>query len=116
LSYGSFPLWNRESKNRNRLEIIRDMLHATSVKTRKTKIMYQTNLSYPLVKKYLNGLLESGLIECDDKSCYLITPKGKDFLRIFAEYLNRCKTIKEEVRGTAEAKTLLESMCVIRQK
>lgn len=49
----SFDLGNKEKKYRHKLEIIRDMLSVALRKTRKTKIMYQTNLSYSLMEKYL---------------------------------------------------------------
>lgn len=44
--------------NRNSLDIVRDMLAVASTGARKTKIMYQANLSYVQVKKYLRDLLK----------------------------------------------------------
>jgi predicted transcriptional regulator len=100
-----------KSKNRRRLDIVRDMLSIASVKVRKTRIMYQANLNYAQVEKYLGGLLEGGLVECDGDSHYLITPKGKEFLQMYADYLERCGRIREEVKGTTKDKLLLESIC-----
>ena len=48
----------KKNKNRRRLEIVRDLLSAASEKTRKTRIMYQANLSFRQNEKYLNSLLE----------------------------------------------------------
>lgn len=38
---------------RSRYEIIADMLNVVSGRAKKTKIMYQANLSYKLLQKYL---------------------------------------------------------------
>jgi predicted transcriptional regulator len=101
----------QKSKNRNSLEIVRDMLSAASVKTKKTRIMYAAHLSYRLMEKYLNTLLDSGLIERIDDSSYLITLKGKDFLQMYDDYLEQCKRIGEELRGVHKDRMLLENMC-----
>jgi predicted transcriptional regulator len=82
-----------------------------SVRVRKTKIMYHANLNYNVLEKYLRGLLEGGLVECDGDSYYLITGKGKLFLQMYNDYLERCRRIMEEVDGTARDRLLLESMC-----
>lgn len=100
-----------KGKNRRRLDIVRDMLSILSVKVRKTRIMYQANLSYLQVEKYLNGLLESGLVEYDGHSCYFITGKGKEFLQMHANYVERCKRIVEDVEGAYKDRLLLESLC-----
>jgi predicted transcriptional regulator len=93
------------------LEIVRDMLFIASVRVRKTRIMYQANLSYRHMEKYLKSLLDSGLIECDDFSCYLVTSKGKEFLQMYDEYLERTRRIGEEVSGARKDALLLENMC-----
>jgi len=87
------------------------MLSAASVKTKKTRIMYQANLSYRQMEKYLNSLLESGLVECEDDSFYLITGKGKEFLQMYEDYLERCRRIGEEIKGARKDGLLLENMC-----
>jgi predicted transcriptional regulator len=99
------------NKNRCRLDIVRDVLSIALVKVRKTRIMYQANLSYVQLEKYLKVLLDGGLVECDGDSHYLITPKGKEFLQMYADYLERCRRIREEVKGTAKDKLLLENVC-----
>jgi len=104
-------LREKKSKNRRRLEIVRDMLSAASVKTKKTRIMYQANLSYRQMEKYLNSLLESGLVECEDDSFYLITGKGKEFLQMYEDYLERCRRIGEEIKVARKDSLLLENMC-----
>ena len=104
-------LGKKKNKNRGRLEIIRDMLCATSKKTKKTRIMYQATLSYRLLEKYLMSLLESGLVERVDDSFYLITWRGKEFLQNYDDYLERCRKLGEEIRAAHKDKLLLENMC-----
>jgi len=87
------------------------MLLIASVKVRKTRMMYQANLSYRQSEKYLKHLLDSGLMECHDDSCYLITKRGKDFLQMYADYLERNRRIDEEIRGAHKDRLLLENMC-----
>jgi predicted transcriptional regulator len=100
-----------QNKNRGSLDIVRDILSIASVKVRKTKIMYQANMSYVQLEKYLKVLLDGGLVECDGDSCYLITQKGREFLQTYANYVERCKRIRKEVDGTARDRQLLEGMC-----
>jgi predicted transcriptional regulator len=100
-----------QNKNRGSLDIVRDILSIASVKVRKTKIMYQANMSYVQLEKYLKVLLDGGLVECDGDSCYLITQKGREFLQTYANYVERCRRIRKEADGTARDKQLLEDMC-----
>ena len=99
------------NKNRRRLDIVREMLSIASVRVRKTRIMYQANLNYNTLEKYLTGLLESDLVECDGDSCYLTTSKGELFLQMYDDYLERCRHIREEIDETARERLLLESIC-----
>ncbi|UCH70542.1 MAG: hypothetical protein JSV29_00735 [Candidatus Bathyarchaeota archaeon] len=101
----------KTNKNRNSLEIVRDMLSAASEKAKKTRIMYRANLSYRLMEKYLNTILESGLVECDDDSCYMVTWRGKEFLQMYEDYLERCRRIGKDIKGAREDRLQLENIC-----
>jgi predicted transcriptional regulator len=103
----------RRSKNKNRrsLDIAKDILSVASAKVRKTRIMYQANLSYRQLEKYLEDLLGSGVMEFDGDSCYMVTEKGKAFLRMYDAHLERCKQLNEEADDTAKDVLRLESMC-----
>jgi len=102
---------HKVKKYRYSLEIVKDMLLTALVRVRKTRIMYQANLSYRLMEKYLNSLLDSGLLECDEGSFYLITGKGKDFLQMYDDYLERCKKINDDANGVLKHRLKLENMC-----
>ena len=51
------------SRYRDRLQIIADILVIASRRARKTQIMYQANLSYRLLCRYLGEVLEAGLVK-----------------------------------------------------
>ena len=73
--------------------------------------MYQANLSYRLIEKYLTILLEQELLKRDTGSCYLITQKGKKFLQMYHEYIERCKKISEDMDKAHKKRQALENMC-----
>ena len=102
---------NNGKRYRYSLDIVRDMLLVATVRVKKTRIMYQANLSYRHMEKYLKDLLESGLVECDGSSCYLVTSRGKEFLQMYDEYLERQRRINEEISGASKDRLLLENMC-----
>ncbi|MGA2683278.1 MAG: winged helix-turn-helix domain-containing protein [Candidatus Bathyarchaeia archaeon] len=107
----SVPFENGKRKNRGKLDIVREILIIASVKVRKTRIMYQANLSFVQVERYLHSLLEVGLVESFDGAFYLITPKGKEFLQTHTEYLTRAQRLGEQVVETEKSRLLLEGMC-----
>jgi predicted transcriptional regulator len=98
-------------KHRSGLEIAVDVLSVVSKRTRKTRIMYQANLSFRLIEKYLAILLEQELLKCETGSCYLITHKGKKFLQMYTEYVERCKKIGEDMDEAHRKRQALEDMC-----
>ena len=111
-----FPFGNAKNKNRGKLDIVHEILSIVSVKVRKTRIMYQANLSFVQVERYLQSLLENGLVESFDDAFYLITPKGKEFLQIHSEYVTRIRRLGEEAAETEKSRLQLESMCMNNKK
>ena len=107
----SLGLNKTKKRNRSKIEIVRDMLSIVSVSVRKTRIMYQANLNYGQLEKYLRGLLEQGLVKRDDDSCYLITWKGKKFLQMCTDYTERCRRIGSDINEARKDRLLLENMC-----
>jgi len=75
---------------RDRLDIIADILSVVSLKPKKTQIMYQANLSFRVLQKYLTRMSDSSLIcfEAENR-CYVLTDKGKVFLETYQEYSKR---------------------------
>ena len=97
--------------NRHSVDIARDILLVASVRVRKTRIMYQANLSFVQVKKYIHDLLEKELLKHDGDSCYLITSKGQEFLDLYDTYIERCKQLKEKLNQHEKDRRMLEKMC-----
>jgi predicted transcriptional regulator len=70
-------------RRRSSIEIIADMLRLGEAG--KTEMMYSVNMSYFQLQKYLNFLLERGLIDKvklgNPSVTYRVTTKGLDLLR-----------------------------------
>lgn len=86
-------------KKRNTLSIVAAILEAATLETNKTRIMFQANLSFKLLSKYLGAALESGLIQVNGDK-YLLADRGKAFLKQY-------KNLKERQVG---AQKLLDSL------
>lgn len=65
--------------NRSSLEIIIDILKVCREETRKTSIIYKTNLNFLVTEKYLNILLNKKWVE-KTENAYRITSEGRTFL------------------------------------
>jgi len=87
------------------------VLSIASGKARKTQIMYQANLSYKLLCRYLDEVVEAGLVTSESEEYYVLTPKGKEFLNRHGEYLKRCKSLEQHLNYINNEKTALEKMC-----
>lgn len=70
---------------RSRLDIIACILSNAENGTRKTRLIYQCNLSVSQFNKYSMSLLDGALLETKVSGnkivTYHTTPKGKEFLR-----------------------------------
>jgi len=99
------------SKYRDRLQIIASILSIASGRAKKTQIMYQANLSYKLLCRYLNEVTQAGLVNFENKECYVLTEKGKEFLNRHEEYSKRCKSLEEHFNHVNDEKVALEKMC-----
>ncbi len=106
-----FVEFGKGRRNRCSLDIVQKMLVVASVRVRKTRIMYQANLSYLQVQKYLHILLEQGLLKLDGDSVYLITKKGWGFLELYDDYVRRRMRIKKQIDQSARDRVSLEKMC-----
>jgi len=93
---------------RTKLQIIADILEIVRGGAKKTHIMYRANLSYKLLCKYLDEVLECGLVRVDREDCYAVAPKGEKFLQQFNTYVKRQEHVKKELRMVDEEKALLE--------
>lgn len=98
-------------KYRNRLEIISDMLSVVSENdgAKKTQIMYQANLSYKLLRRYLREIVDARLVRARDNGSYELTWKGEQFLERFRTYFERRKNVEQRYNQIMDEATLLEN-------
>jgi predicted transcriptional regulator len=72
-------------KNRDRLCIIAAILEAVNSGSNKTRIMFVANLSFKLLRKYLDIVVNAGFVKVDG-STYLLTENGRVFLRRYSNF------------------------------
>jgi predicted transcriptional regulator len=98
---------------RDRLDIIADMLLVASRNAKKTQIMYQANLSYKVLQRYMAEIIKASLISFEsEKQHYVLTPKGREFLNFYKEYSKTSKQIEKRLSDVRNTKKLLEEMCI----
>jgi predicted transcriptional regulator len=97
---------------RSRLDIIADILLVASRRAKKTQIMYQANLSYLLLTKYLSEIRKAYLISFERKErCYVLTLKGQEFLEKYKDYSRRNKHVEKRLNDVSVKRKVLEELC-----
>jgi len=97
---------------RSRLDIIADILSAASRDAKKTQIMYQANLSYKVLQRYLAEVVGASLVNfAQEKQCYQLTEKGQEFLEAYEKYSKTNKHIEKRLSEAAFKKKILEDLC-----
>jgi predicted transcriptional regulator len=97
---------------RGRLDIIADILQVVSQQPKKTQIMYRANLSYKVLTRYLTEVSEASLINFEDeKQCYRLTTKGREFLEVYKEYSKGNRHIEKRLNEINGKKKILEELC-----
>lgn len=91
--------WNR----RQRLDIIYEILKASQIGCLKTQIVYKANINSKLAKKYVNLLLESGMLELKQNEytseIYEATPKAMEFVRTYQYLMRGFQSDTMELKG-----------------
>ena len=97
---------------RRRLDIIADILKVASQKAKKTQIMYQANLSYKVLQRYLKEVKAASLIDFNtEDQCYTLTQKGREFLESYIDYEQTSKKIEKRLNDADSKKRSLEELC-----
>ncbi|UCC33140.1 MAG: hypothetical protein JSW53_05000 [Candidatus Bathyarchaeota archaeon] len=94
---------------RSRLEIIADVLGVVKGGARKTRIMYQANLSYRLLTRYLDDVMDMGLVKAEDEGIYELTEKGIGFLQEFKGYNERRADAEDQLNNVKDEELMLEN-------
>jgi predicted transcriptional regulator len=85
-------------RRRNETEIMAEILSLCRHPQKKTRIMYQTNLSWKIAKEYLETLLSKELLQVHHSEIrYATTQKGLDFLEKW-EQCTAFLTVKDKKR------------------
>lgn len=97
---------------RGRLDIIADILHVASRNAKKTQIMYQANLSYKVLQRYLAEITGASLINFEgERQCYMLTAKGLEFLDAYQKYSKTNRHIEKRLNDILTKKKVLEELC-----
>ena len=101
---------------RDRLDIIADILNVASREAKKTQIMYQANLSYKVLQRYLSEILTASLVKFENsKQCYMLTGKGHEYLDAYKEYARYSKTMEKRLNDFSTKRKILENLCPTNQ-
>ena len=74
--------------------------------------MYQANLSYKVLQRYLAEIVGSSLIGYEDeKQCYKLTDKGREFLEAYQKYTKTNKHVEKRLNDVASKKKVLLDLC-----
>ncbi|MCL5877787.1 MAG: winged helix-turn-helix domain-containing protein [Candidatus Bathyarchaeota archaeon] len=97
---------------RDRLDIIADILNVVAREAKKTQIMYQANLSYKVLQRYLNEIAEASLIRFEDNNqIYLLTGKGHEYLDAYKDYARCSKNMEKRLNDFSIKRKILENLC-----
>jgi predicted transcriptional regulator len=98
---------------RDRLDIIADILVVVSREAKKTQIMYQANLSYKVLQRYLNEIAGAALIRFeDDQQIYRLTGKGQNYLDAYKEYARCSKNMEKRLNDFTAKRKSLQELCL----
>jgi predicted transcriptional regulator len=97
---------------RRRLDIIADILRVISGSAKKTQIMFQANLSYTVLQKYLAEITGASLISFEEEArCYVLTDKGRVFLDGYQEYSKTNRHLEKGLNDVRTKKAVLDELC-----
>ena len=101
---------------RGRLDIIADILRVVRQSAKKTHIMYQANLSYKVLQRYLRNIMAASLVSFEEEEqCYSLTRKGQEFLEAYEDYAKTNKSIEKRLSCVNDKKKTLEGLCLSKQ-
>jgi predicted transcriptional regulator len=97
---------------REHFDIIADMLNVAGRNPKKTRIMYQANLSYSILQRYLQEIVAASLVSFESQSqSYSLTPKGQEFLYAYKEYSKTRQHVEKRLNDVATKRKVLEQLC-----
>ena len=101
---------------REHFDIIADILSVAGQNAKKTRIMYQANLSYSVLQRCLSEVVAWSLVSFDGRSqSYVLTPKGQAFLYAYKEYSKIRQRMERRLNDVATKRRVLEQLCCASQ-
>ncbi|MCW4044530.1 MAG: winged helix-turn-helix domain-containing protein [Candidatus Bathyarchaeota archaeon] len=97
-------------KNRGTLNLVADILEAARTGASKTRIMYRANLSFKLLKKYLDMTLRVGFIQPRGFK-YELTAHGYVFLKRYRQFQEKYAQTRKLLKDLAAEQAFLEAQC-----
>lgn len=99
---------------RDRFEIISDILKIAKKNPKKTQIMYQANLSYKILQKYLRNIITAALVNFQEENhCYSLTAKGQVFLDTYQDYAQSNRSVENHLNDLLIRKKVLNRLCSV---
>jgi predicted transcriptional regulator len=97
-------------KNRDRISIIAAILEAANSGASKTRIMFQANLSFSLLEKYLEVAGTAGFVQ-NGSGKYKLTELGKEFLREYKHFHERFDRAQKMLDSLGSERERLARLC-----
>jgi predicted transcriptional regulator len=95
---------------RRRVEILAAVLSSAVRGARKTRIMYDANLSYSIFTKYLEETIGLGFLQFGNGS-YQTTTMGLKFLESYNRFSSKYSRLRKELEASEMDWKILEQMC-----
>jgi predicted transcriptional regulator len=87
-----------------------------SQEAKKTQIMYQANLSYKVLQRYLSEVIDASLITFENnEQRYKLTFKGHEYLDAYKDYARCSKNMEKHLYDFSNKKKVLENLCPVKQ-
>lgn len=98
------------AKYRRRFDIIADIIGVARPRSKKTRIMYFANLSYALLKKYLDDSMRLGFLRSAGDE-FEVTRRGEDFLERYHQFSSRYSQVEKDLEKVKSDAEVLDKMC-----
>ena len=96
---------------RDRFDIIADVLNVAGRNARKTQIMYQANLSFSVMQKYLAEIAAASLVTYEaETQRFVLTAKGQAFLAAYKAYSKTSQNAEKRLNDLAAKRKVLETL------
>jgi len=98
-------------KYRDSLDITAAVLEAADAGARKTRIMFQANLSYKILGKYLELAVDNGFLAFTNPN-YEVTKTGQEFLARYKLVNDKYSKIQWPLQEINNERKSLEQLCL----